>query len=175
MTASRRKRQPNYFESCFYRYRNRTRYHTPHVIPSRSIQSIDFHYQILFQTSYFMFALPWSGFELTGSPLMPWVPGLFWLGSWPTLVEPESEATGASPGRWPSVWPAALSAPRPCFSACCFWNFSLAPEPPLIDVLAMADWGGEVGWECWTYGVLVTIVVDWVLVGLIAWVLSCEV
>jgi hypothetical protein len=80
---------------------------------------------------YFIFALPLSGFDDTGSPLMPCVPGLFWLGSWPTLVEPESDATGASPGRWPSEWPAALSAPRPCFSACCFWNFSLAPEPPL--------------------------------------------
>lgn len=46
-----------------------------------------------------MFAPVPSGFDETGSPLMPWVPGLFWLGSWPTLVAPESEATGASPGR----------------------------------------------------------------------------
>ena len=32
----------------------------------------------------------------------------------PTLVLPESEATGASPGRLPSVWPGALGAPSPC-------------------------------------------------------------
>ena len=72
--------------------------------------------------------------------------------------------TGASPGALPSVWPAALDAPSPCsvdalaqrrdvvqdvvakgrepsLSACCFWNLSLAPEPPgvLEGIVGMLD------------------------------------
>ena len=32
----------------------------------------------------------------------------------PTAEFPESDATGASPGFFPSVWPGALGAPSPC-------------------------------------------------------------
>ena len=87
----------------------------------------------------------------------------------PTFDIPESEATGASPGALPSVWPGALAAPSPCSMesieiserieeggdemgdewervmdslwACCLRNFSLAPEPPgTLDILRSGCW-----------------------------------
>lgn len=61
----------------------------------------------------FMLALALLGSDETGTPLMPFSPGALLPLSMPTLVEPESEATGASPGALSSVWPAALGAPVP--------------------------------------------------------------
>lgn len=40
----------------------------------------------------------------TGTPLMPFSPGWLLPLSMPKLVEPESEATGASPGALLSPW-----------------------------------------------------------------------
>lgn len=61
-----------------------------------------------------MLALAWVGSLDTGTPLMPFSPGWLLPLSMPTLLTPESEATGASPGALPSLWAGALSAPRPC-------------------------------------------------------------
>ena len=63
---------------------------------------------------YFMLAPPLSGWLETGTPLMPFSPGWLLPLSMPTVVEPESDATGASPGALLSVLPGALSAPVPC-------------------------------------------------------------
>lgn len=84
---------------------------------------------------YFMFAPVPSGFGSTATPLMPFSPGWLVPGSMPVLVEPESDATGASPGclSVPSFLAGAFSAPRPCFCASCFWNLALAAWPPLED------------------------------------------
>ena len=52
---------------------------------------------------YFILALVVDSFE-TGTPLIPFSPGWLLPLSMPTLVEPESEATGASPGALLSPW-----------------------------------------------------------------------
>jgi hypothetical protein len=61
---------------------------------------------------YFMLALVVVSVE-TGTPLIPFSPGWLLPLSIPTLVTPESEATGASPGALDSVWPGALATPSP--------------------------------------------------------------
>lgn len=60
---------------------------------------------------------PWpdgcSPLDATRGSSMPFSPGWFAPLSTPTVVLPESEATGFSPGAVPLVCPGALSAPRP--------------------------------------------------------------
>jgi hypothetical protein len=70
---------------------------------------------------YFMLALVVVSVE-TGTPLMPFSPGWLLPLSMPTLVTPESEATGASPGALDSVWPGALATPSP-------WTVSFCQSP----------------------------------------------
>ena len=55
-----------------------------------------------------------SGTLPTGFPSIPSSPGWFVPLAIPWSVLPESDATGASPGLWPSVWPGAFGAPSPC-------------------------------------------------------------
>jgi len=52
---------------------------------------------------YFMLALVVVSVE-TGTPPIPFSPGWLLPLSMPTLVTPESEATGASPGAFFSPW-----------------------------------------------------------------------
>ena len=84
--------------------------HTPSDFQLHPFPSIPFFF---FQTPLVSFKL--SGTVLLiGSPRFPFSPGWFVPLSIPVLDMPESEATGASPGALPSVWPGALAAPSPC-------------------------------------------------------------
>jgi len=61
-----------------------------------------------------MLAAFWSGMEDTGTPETPFSPGWLVPASTPTLLTPESLATGACSAGLPmSVWPGAFGAPAP--------------------------------------------------------------